>query len=309
MIRSAFIAASGLALALTAAPARAAPGDLALDDVKILSADAMQGRAPGTPGSQLARTYILERFKLIGLTPAGDGFERPFRFQRKDGATITGVNLIARIKGARAGGPVMVVTAHYDHVGVKNGQIYNGADDNASGVAGLLAVAEAFKANPPRHDVLIVALDAEEGGLRGARAFVAEPPVPLASIALNVNFDMLSKNAKGELYVAGAAPQPYLKPILETVAKAAPVTLKLGHDTDVDGKENNWTTQSDHGAFAEKGVPWLYFGVEDHPEYHQPSDDFATVPQAFFKASVATVVLAARTLDEQLEAIAKAAGR
>ena len=294
--------ASLLAIFLTslAAPALAGPGDLALDDVKILSADAMQGRALGTPGSQLARTYILERFKGIGLVPIGEGFEQPFRFTRKDGATITGVNLAARIKGTAPDGKALVVTAHYDHVGVKNGQIYNGADDNASGVAGLLAVAEAFRADPPKHDVLIVALDAEEGGLRGARAFVAQPPIPLSAIGLNVNFDMLSKNAKGELYAAGASPQPALKPILEAVAKAAPVKLKLGHDTDAAGKDNNWTSQSDHGAFAEKGVPWVYFGVEDHPEYHQPTDDFETIPQPFFKASVATVVLATRAFDERL---------
>ncbi len=305
-MRSTF-AASLLAILLSglAAPAMAAPGDLALDDVKILSADAMQGRAPGTPGSQLARTYILERFKTIGLAPIGEGFEQPFRFTRKDGTTITGVNLVARIKGTAPDGKALVVTAHYDHVGVKNGQVYNGADDNASGVAGLLAVAEAFKAKPPRHDVLIVALDAEEGGLRGAKAFVAQPPIPLSAIGLNVNFDMLSKNAKGELYAAGAAPQPALKPILDAVAKTAPVKLKLGHDTDADGKENNWTSQSDHGAFAEKGVPWVYFGVEDHPEYHQPTDDFETIPQSFFKASVATVVLATRAFDDRLGEVAR----
>ncbi|KSB87974.1 peptidase M20 [Caulobacter vibrioides] len=305
-MRSTFLAAGFAALLCgLAAPAFAGPGDTALEDVKVLSADAMQGRAPGTPGSQLARTYILERFKLIGVAPIGEGFERPFRFTRKDGATVTGVNLVARIKGTAPDGKALVVTAHYDHVGVRNGEIYNGADDNASGVAGLLAVAEAFKEKPPRHDVLIVALDAEEGGLRGAKAFVAQPPIPLSAIGLNVNFDMLSKNAKGELYAAGAAPQPALKPILDEVAKAAPVKLKLGHDTDADGKDNNWTTQSDHGAFAEKGVPWVYFGVEDHPEYHQPTDDFETIPQAFFKGSVATVVLATRAFDERLGEVAR----
>ncbi|MDG2530770.1 M20/M25/M40 family metallo-hydrolase [Caulobacter endophyticus] len=304
-MRMTLAAVAAAVLAGLAAPALAGPGDLALDDVKTLSADAMQGRAPGTPGSQLARTYILERFKLIGLAPIGEGFEQPFRFTRKDGTTITGVNLVARIKGRAPDGKALVVTAHYDHVGVKNGQIYNGADDNASGVAGLLAVAEAFKVKPPKHDVLIVALDAEEGGLRGAKAFVAQPPIPLSAIGLNVNFDMLSKNAKGELYAAGAAPQPALKPILEAVARTAPVKLKLGHDTDAEGKESNWTTQSDHGAFAEKGVPWVYFGVEDHPEYHQPTDDFETIPQAFFQASVATVIQATRAFDERLGDVAR----
>ncbi|MBO9546421.1 M20/M25/M40 family metallo-hydrolase [Caulobacter sp.] len=303
------------ALALTAvlvsiaAPALAGPGDKALDDVRILSADDMQGRLVGTPGSEKARTYILSRFAEIGLVPLGDKFEQTFEFAKRDGTKVTGTNLVARIKGTEAGGKALVISAHYDHLGVRDGQIYNGADDNASGVAGLLALAEAFKAKPPKHDVILAVVDAEEGGLRGVKAFAANPPVPLSTIALNINFDMLAKNPKNELYAAGTAPFPYLKPILVKVATTAPVTLKLGHDTDEGGKENNWTNQSDHYAFGEKGVPWIYFGVEDHPEYHRPTDDFATVPQEFFKRSVATVVMAAQALERDLDDVAKASGR
>lgn len=306
MIRfSALIAAAILS---AAAPALAAPGDRAIEDIRILSADDMQGRAPGTPGSEKARSYIVSRFARIGLSPIGDTFEQPFEFAKRDGTKLRGVNLVARIKGTRPG-KAMVVSAHYDHLGVRNGEIYNGADDNASGVAGLLAVAEAFKAKRPKHDVIFAVVDAEESGLRGAKAFAAAPPVPLESIALDVNFDMLSKNAKNELYVSGASPFPFLKPILVKVAATAKVTLKLGHDTDADGKENNWATQSDHYAFGEKGVPWVYFGIEDHPEYHRPTDDFATVPQDFFKRSVATVVQASLALEKDLDDVAKASGR
>ena len=281
----------------------ATPGARALDDVRILSDDAMQGRAPGTPGSAMARAHILKRFGEIGLAPVGAAFEQPFSVVRRDGTRIDAVNLLARIPGTRAGGKAMVVSAHYDHLGVRGGEIFNGADDNASGVAGLLAVAEAFKAHPPTHDVILAVLDAEEGGLSGARAFVANPPVPLSTIALNINFDMLSKNTRNELYASGASPFPSLRPILEKVAATAPVRLSLGHDTDADGKANNWTDQSDHYAFAEKGVPWVYFGVEDHPEYHKSTDDFATLPQDFFRRSVATVVAASLALEQNLDRI------
>lgn len=304
---SALIAAAILSAAV-AAPAFAGPGDKAVEDIRTLSADDMQGRAPGTPGSEKARAYILSRFAEIGLSPIGDKFEQPFEFAKRDGTKVQGINLVGRIKGTKPG-KAMVVSAHYDHLGVRNGEIYNGADDNASGVSGLLAVAEAFKGRPPKHDVIFAVVDAEESGLRGAKAFAAAPPVPLDTIALDVNFDMLSKNAKNELYVSGAAPFPFLKPILVKVATTAPVTLKLGHDTDADGKENNWTTQSDHYAFGEKGVPWVYFGVEDHPEYHKPTDDFATVPQDFFKRSVATVIQASLALEKDLDEVAKASGR
>nr|WP_238537101.1 M20/M25/M40 family metallo-hydrolase [Caulobacter sp. AP07] len=298
--------------AACAAPASTkgvAPGAYAVDDVRLLSADDMEGRGVGTPGGAKARAYIRERFIQIGLKPQGGAFEQPFSFKTKLGKTVDGVNLVARIEGTSSSDKVLVVSAHYDHLGIKGGKIHNGADDNASGVAGLLAVAEAFKAAPPRHTVLIVAFDGEESGLRGAKAFVADPPVPLARIGLAVNFDMISKNAKGELYVSGAGPQPWLKPVLDGAAKTAPVTLKLGHDTDADGEQNNWTMQSDQGPFAAAGVPWVYFGVEDHPEYHQPTDDFDTVPQDFFKRSVATVVSATRALDDDLDGISKGAGR
>jgi hypothetical protein len=106
------------------------------------------------------------------------------------------------------------------------------------------------------------------------KADLVEDPLPVSftvaaadteTVALEVNFDMLGKNARNELYVSGTAPFPYLKPILVKVAATAPVSLKFGHDTDADGKENNWSDQSDHYAFGEKGVPWVYFGVEDHP--------------------------------------------
>jgi len=287
-----------------AAPACAAtPGARALDDVRILSDDAMQGRAPGTPGSALARAHILKRFGEIGLSPIGAAFEQPFSYTKRDGTKVEATNLIARIPGTEKSGKAMVVTAHYDHLGVREGAVFNGADDNASGVGGLLAVAEAFKAQPPRHDVIFAVVDAEESGLRGARTFVANPPVPLASIALNVNFDMLSKNAKNELYVAGAGPHPALKPILEAVAQSAPVSLKLGHDTDVNGPRDNWTSQSDHYAFAEKGVPWVYFGVEDHAEYHKATDEFATIPQDFYRRAVATVIAGSLALEQGLDSL------
>lgn len=287
------------AACLLAAPAFAASGDRALEDVRILSADAMQGRGIGTGGSIDARLYILGRMREIGLEPVNQAFT----FKKKNGTEVAGVNLMARIAGTEPGGRAIVVTAHYDHLGVQGGQIYNGADDNASGVAGALAVAEAFKARPPKHDIWIVFLDGEESGLRGARAFVETPPVPLPSIALNINFDMLSKNARGELYAAGGSANPWVKAQLEALVPGAPVTLKLGHDTGPDDSIDNWTYQSDHGVFARAGVTWVYFGVEDHPEYHKPTDDFATLPQAFFRKAVAAVVLAARRFDDQLDSL------
>lgn len=290
---------SALIALLAATPAVARPGASALEDVRILSADAMQGRLSGTQGAAEAADYIRGRLREIGLASV----DQTFPFTRRSGEAVTGTNLLVHIPGTRPGGRVLVITAHYDHLGVHDGQIYNGADDNASGVAGLLAVAEAFHAEPPAHDVWIAFLDAEEGGLRGARAFVAAPPVPLERIALNINFDMISKNTKGELFAAGGSPNPWVKAQLDALAPLVPVTLKQGHDTGPDDSFDNWTYQSDHGVFARAGIPWVYFGVEDHPEYHKPADDYGTIPQAFFRQAVETVVIAARRFADQLDTL------
>ena len=294
--------------AADAAPVRAFDADQALETVRVLSADDMQGRQTDSEGSAKARAWIVARLEALELAPAGASYEQPFSFasRRRPDDPYDGVNLLARIDGATPGeGPVLVVTAHYDHVGVRRGEVYNGADDNASGVAGLFAIAEAFTAEPPRHDVILAFLDAEEMGLRGARAFVEDPPVPAERLALNLNMDMISKNDEGELWATGAYHFPALRPLLDALASEVPVTLRQGHD-DPDGEGQDWTYNSDHGVFLRSGVPFVYLGVEDHDEYHRPTDDFETLPQAFFLDAVETAVRVARRLDEQLEPLAAA---
>lgn len=299
---------AALAAAALIAPTAQAAESQALKDVRILSADDMEGRLIGSAGGAKARAYLLGRMKEAGLQPFQGGFEQPFSAGTAE-KPRNGVNLVGRVAGTSGSDRVLVVMAHYDHLGVREGQTYNGADDNASGVAGLLAIAEAFRKAPPKHTVVFALVDGEEGGLSGSRALVAGPPVPLARIALAINLDMISKNAKGELYVAGGHHFPWLRPRLDRLAAQVPVTLKQGHDGPPWKPEDDWTTQSDHFAFHEAKVPWVYFGVEDHPEYHRPSDDFATVPAGFFGKAVETVVAAARAFDEDLDGIAKDAGR
>lgn len=305
MLRNLLLA--GMALAsLAMAPLPPKDASQLVDDLRILSADDMQGRFVGTEGSAKARTYIEGRLKTIGVEPMySTGYEQGFDFTRTK--PHHGTNIVGRIVGRDPDGPVMVVSAHYDHLGVQDGQIFNGADDNASGVAGVLAVAEAFAARRPEHTILIVLFDAEEGGLQGSKAFVANPPLPLERVALNLNLDMIGTNHKNELYASGAFPFPWMKARLEALAADAPVKLLLGHDDPKLGKDD-WSNQSDHWAFGLAGRPWIYFGVEDHPEYHQPTDDFDTVPLDFFKAAAATVVAAARAFDKDLDAIARREG-
>lgn len=276
-----------------------------LSDLEILSADDMQGRWVGTPGSLKAREHVLKRFKESGLQAFGNSYLHSFEFVSRNGEKLKGANVVGYIKGKKNPEKYIVVTAHYDHVGTRNGQIYNGADDNASGTAALFALAEYFKKKRPANSIIFAALDAEEAGLQGARKFVAEPPVKKESIVLNVNLDMIAHNDKNELYAVGTYHYPFLKPYLEQVGKTAPVKLSFGYEGPNVSRSDDWTFQSDHFAFHQAKIPFVYFGVEDHKDYHQPTDDFANINQVFYVRATETILAAIKAFDANLAQIEK----
>lgn len=283
-----------------------------LSHVRVLAADSMLGRQVATPGAERARRYLLGEFRRIGLEPVGTSYEHSFTFRphRDSTTTLQGINLLGKVTGTRYPDRYIVVTAHYDHVGVgkavEGDSIYNGADDNASGTAALLMLAEHFRRHRPAATILFAALDAEEMGLRGAQALVDAPPLPKQAIVLNVNMDMVSHSEKGELYAAGGSHYPFLRPYLDSVARRAPIRLLQGHDRPVPTKQDDWTLQSDHGAFHQAGIPFVYFGVEDHPDYHQPSDELESITPKFFLGAVRTITDAVRVLDRNLPEIQRA---
>lgn len=289
----------------TPASTTAASYEQLLTDVRILSADDMQGRDTGAPGGEMARAYIVGRLDAMGVEAPPVGRLQPFTTQGRSpegSKTFNGTNIMGWIPGTRVGDRYIVVTAHYDHVGVRNGQIYNGADDNASGVATMLELAARLKASPPEHSVLIVAFDGEERGLIGATHFVEQPPVPLTSMTLNLNFDMTSRaETDGKLWVTGTHQNPTFRPILETVPADGAVSLAFGKDTPQDTGENNWVEASDQAAFYRAGVPFLYLGVDYHPDYHRPSDDFDKITPAVFASATEVAIASFRALDTSLD--------
>jgi hypothetical protein len=265
-----------------------------LEDVKTLAADDMEGRKTGTAGNARARAYIVARFKASGIQPFGQGYTR--EFPSGDGK---GVNVIGRVAGSRQPARHIVVSAHYDHLGLGGGRIFNGADDNASGTAALFALGKYFGAHAPRHTVIFAAFDAEEGSLSGSRAFVRAPPVPLSTIVIDLNADMIGRDANNQLFVAGTYGQPALKPYVERVAARAPVRLLMGYDNPKSGKDN-WVPRSDQWPFIEAGVPGLYIGVEDEEHYHRPTDDYDNMTHAFFVNAVETLRMLVEEFDKGL---------
>jgi hypothetical protein len=281
-------------------------GNKLLRHLEYLSSDTLEGRKPLSKGSTMAQNYLLMELSSLPLVaPLYPDFIQPFSFEdrRSKKMVVDARNIVAFIPGSTSK-KVIVVTAHYDHVGIgrpdtSGDSIYNGADDNASGTAALLELAAYFSKNRPEHGMLFAALDAEEMGLQGAKALVNDFPYPLEQIVLNVNMDMLSRSEAKEVFVSGTHYYPEFKSILEKIPQGTGSTLRFGHDIPGTGAED-WTRSSDHGAFFEKKVPYLFFGVEDHVDYHQPSDSFEKIHPEFYKSTVELILKSLLALDHQL---------
>jgi glutamate carboxypeptidase len=268
-----------------------------VQDATALSTPEMEGRLTGSPGNKRAQAYIVERFRAIGLTPVPGGYEQKFSFSQDAGrgrpsalAFPDATNLVGVVEGVSQPDRYIVVGAHYDHLGVRNGRVFPGADDNASGVAAVLAAAAWFTKNRPARSILFVAFDGEEQGLQGARHFVRAPPVPLPQIRQVINLDMVGRGDKNEIYVAGTRPYPQLKDYVVAAAKGRSIDVRFGHDAPGGPPGDDWTQSSDHGPFHAAGVPFLYFGVEDHADYHKPTDTADKIPVKFFAEAASLII-------------------
>lgn len=254
-----------------------------INDLKYLSSAACEGRKPGTAGHALARARILERLRATAVDSLGGSLIQSFSNSSINGST-EGLNVIGWVKGTTNPGKYLVVTAHYDHLGKEGSTIYYGADDNASGVACLLALAEYYKAHPLSYSIVFAALDREEVGFQGAYAAVDWLQAQLGNQALvfNLNMDMIARSDKGEIFVSGVKHFPDYAYVVNDVQPYTNVKVLMGHDGGSPG--DDWTQQSDHAAFFAKQIPFLYVGVEDHPDYHKPTDTFERVnPSAYLE--------------------------
>jgi Zn-dependent M28 family amino/carboxypeptidase len=266
-----------------------------LKHIKTLSSDAFEGRETGTKGGLKAEKYIINQFHSLAVLPLGKDYKQGFSFSDK-GKHYEAANIIGLIKGTLYIDKYIVISAHYDHVGVKKGLIYNGADDDASGISALFSFAEYFKNNPPKHSIILIAFDGEELGLKGSKYFVNNSMIPLKQIKANLNMDMISRSDNNELFAVGTAYNKTLKDIVLNNHFSDSLKLSTGHDG-FDGLED-WTYSSDHGNFHRKNIPFLYFGVADHKDYHEPTDDYENIHPKFYIEAVKVIIGVFKKIDQ-----------
>lgn len=273
-------------------------------DLQQLSSDEMAGRSPGSPGHQLAQLYIRQRYADLKLMAWDQDYRQPFQFKSGFFSQSQGVNLVAKVQGCVYPEAYVVITAHYDHLASRGSTVFNGADDNASGVAGLLYLAGVLSQDCPAYSYIFVATDVEERGLFGAKAWLAQSPVPVEQLLLNINLDMISRGEKRQrLYLAGKRSLPALDNL--PVKQHAGVKLVLGHDgrgrvgAATRSDQVDWSNASDHAVFRRAGIPFMYFGVDVHPHYHTPDDDWQRIQPEFFLSALQLIEQSVRWVEQQ----------
>ncbi|MFN3874897.1 MAG: M28 family peptidase [Flavobacteriales bacterium] len=197
---------------------------------------------------------------------------------------VVAENVLAYIEGSDLKHELVVITAHYDHIGAEDGEVFNGADDNASGTAALLEIAQAFATakrhgHGPRRSVLVMPVSGEEKGLLGSRHYSEHPVFPLEATVADLNIDMIGRTDSAH---ADAAPYIYiigsdrLSTELHAVNEQANdrhVGLALDYRFNAEDDPNRFYYRSDHYNFARKGVPSIFYFSGVHEDYHRAGDD------------------------------------
>jgi len=249
-----------------------------LADVRYLADDAQEGRGVGTAGLGRAGTYIRDAFARAGLQTSFQDFpiprDAPAVLHTNLGAS-SARNVVATIPGTSPAlkGEVVVVGAHYDHLGLggfgaldTNTTVHNGADDNASGTAALLEIGRLLASRRPARTIVLVAFSGEELGTLGSSYFVQHPvPLPIDSLYAMLNLDMVGRLRNARLMALGAATAKEFPPLLDSLNTPARFDLRASGD--------GWGP-SDHAVFFATRHPVLHFFTDLHEDYHRATDDW-----------------------------------
>lgn len=258
-------------------------------DLQQLSSDAFMGRNPNNTAVNLSYELIQNRLRQAGVDSFAIGFEQNFSL-----SSLSRKNFLGVIKGSTNPNDYIVVSAHFDHLGKTASGIFHGADDNASGVSAVLAMAKYFKQHPPKHSIIFALWDAEEVGLKGSEYFVNNLPAPLnlSQVKFNLNLDMIARSDNNKLWACGLSHYPTYKYLVDSLKDRTTTQLVSGYDKPTDTQD--WTYLSDQGSFHRKGIAFIYLGVEDFPEYHKVTDtyDRINLQKYFENANIAANMLA-----------------
>jgi len=244
-----------------------------------LADDSTAGRGSPSPELDEVATWLAARFEAYGLAPAGEeGYLQWFEVADPAGpGSVPVPNVVARLEGSDPAlrDQHIVLTAHFDHLGLApDGSgvdvVYNGADDNASGTAALLEIAEALGAMPvaPKRSILLLAVSAEERGLLGSRHWMDQPTVPRQGIVANLNFDMVGRNEPGEVDLIRPVASALAAVALGVAAAHPELGLALN-----DRPNDVFLQRSDSGAFVLYGIESLFFHSGLHADYHTVEDE------------------------------------
>lgn len=273
--------------------------------IQYLADDKLTGRQTGSEGERMAMNYIQKEFKKLKLAPMGEGesFAQPFPFKggiHGTGTAGTAHNVVAFLDNNAD--KTIIIGAHFDHLGMgengssldanPQGKIHNGADDNASGVAGVLELARYFKTNPVKesNNFLFICFSGEELGLFGSKYFTDNPTIDLGNANFMINMDMIGRlnpNTKS-LSISGSGTSP----VWENVFKNINTTLTVKTDSSGVGP-------SDHTSFYLKNIPVLHFFTGSHSDYHKPSDDWDKINYSGEKEVLELVIEVVEKLDSQ----------
>jgi hypothetical protein len=277
-------------------------------DIITLSSDEMEGREIGTEGERKAAEYIAQRFNDLGLLPAGDNGTYYQHFSHKKTSnphggddnsptaiTITGKNIVGYINNNAPN--TVVIGAHYDHLGYGHegslhaGEkaIHNGADDNASGVAGVLYLAESVKKSKIKNNnYLFICFSGEEKGLWGSNYFINHTSMDKKTFNYMVNMDMIGRlNAEKKLEISGVGTSPVFEPLIDGI-KSENLSIK---------KALSGMGPSDHASFYNAEIPVLAFFTGQHSDYHKPSDDHDNINYTGMTHVVEYIYTVVRSLD------------
>jgi hypothetical protein len=235
-----------------------------LDDVRWLASDELQGRYYRSQEARIAAKYIADKWKDAGLVPLRGSSSMYLPVDD----LMASPNVAAMWPGS--GDEYVLLTAHYDHLKPRRrgrDKIYNGADDNASGTAALIAIAQAFASlqNPLDASIVVVAFTGEEAGFIGSEFFAENPPFPLRNIRGLINLDMISRGDPNTIFLEGSPDAPQISLAINKANKRIGLTI-------VRDAYPDWLNRSDQAPFLDRGVPSVFLSVEDHEDYHQVTD-------------------------------------